>query len=1238
MRKLPVTIEKAPTLKPAEDFYRLRREGIGFIEQLSSSQWTNYNTHDPGITILEALCYAITDLAYRISWNIKDILASPDPPVDPNQPFFTARDILTVNPVTSDDFRRLLIDLDTVRNAWVFGKACACDLYYYAWCEEEQLILSYQKPPNLSLQSQKVEPLGLYDILLELETDPELGDLNDRKIVQTCTLFDAAGKPHPVTIELRFPEWELARRNEWKLFLEHEVSFDLTVSRFGATKAYDVLTEPNLDEVGRNQYLRDHWRHVFYVKFEIELAGGENITIENAALRILGDTFVKSNLSFDGADCGLKTILEDKTPFGFIQHYRKKMLKVTQALADARASLHDHRNLCEDYCHMKVIDVEDVAVCADVEVAPDADIERVQAEIWIEIEQYFNPPVPFYTLQELMDDGIPVEEIFNGPVLNCGFIKAKELDAAQLKTALRISDIINRLMDIEGVIAVNNLQLTKYDSEGHIITGAADPDWTNNGTPLFKAEKVSASSLLLVNQWHQPRLYYNQSRFLFYKNGLPFLPRMDEAYDTLIQLRGEAERPKIKSAPHDLPIPEGNFRNLEDYTPIQYSFPLTYGIGPDGLPSQASSLRQAQAKQMKAYLMVFEQHLSNAFAQLAHTADLFSLDSATKRTYFVHELSDALIKGYSDIIDGLNKDGLEGLTETLPEFHERRNRFLDHIMARFGEQFSEYALLLTNLEGRQVALDQLIKDKIFFLKAYPNISHNRGKASNYTKPPALPGNGPGLKKRVSLLLGYPDLTFFWSTSKEPNVFKVTHYELKDQNGTIWMTGELTLDITDKKENKAIQKAFEIIISQMSRLQAYQIVTDTDQFRLQLKDKNGDPLGQPPKLFKTKTETQAFMDKLLNWSSNERAIVVEHLLLRPKFPGDALYPACTEGSCKTCGDEDPYSFRLTFVMPAWTAPFDTNLDARDFAERTFRQETPAHLLGKICWVGNDGLIDNPCDPVLDDLAERLETQGLTAGGDNPTETEACDCASAIYTRFSEVFQDWYEDKTLRYFQPNALKMALETEFSTKVDPGEISCTVVLAATLWSEIQRILVEYFYHIALHGWQFERFEEAWRNWRAVNTGFDWTDEHLLERVQAILEQGLDTDSTVKKSMKDELCQCATTILTQYGMEFYNWMNANLNEGYTLENFTAFSPTSVTLCRGFTFKPNTAAMIETLLKDRYEAYQDVSYRLSVLVNLLSELRNTYPGATLHDCDEGNDRNPVRLGKTALGNYASKAG
>src|SRR5262249_24591132 len=161
-----------------------------------------------------------------------------------------------------------------------------------------------------------------------------------------------------------------------------------------------------------------------------------------------------------------------------------------------------------------------------VEVEPDADIEAVQAQIWFEIEQYLNPPIRFRSLQELLDSGAAVETIFDGPELESGFIDAAELQNASLKSVVRVSGILQRLMKITGVIAVNQLRLTKYDSEGNAVRGAADPTWVD-GNPVFDANKTSAAWLLFISGRHQPRLYQNLSRFLFLKSGLPFLPRMD---------------------------------------------------------------------------------------------------------------------------------------------------------------------------------------------------------------------------------------------------------------------------------------------------------------------------------------------------------------------------------------------------------------------------------------------------------------------------------------------------------------------------------------------------------------------------------------------------------------------------------------------------------------------------------------------------------------------------------------
>ena len=176
--------------EPAQDFYRLRREGIGFIEQMGSREWTDYNVHDPGITILEAL--VLRDHRSRLSHRLghqghpvarrlpRPIRRSPIR----NQAFFTAREILTVNPTTSDDFRRLLIDLAerSQRLGDLQGVRVRRQLFRLVRQTGRVDAGLRRRRPNVTPAPQEVWARGLYEALLELEADPELGDLNDRKI------------------------------------------------------------------------------------------------------------------------------------------------------------------------------------------------------------------------------------------------------------------------------------------------------------------------------------------------------------------------------------------------------------------------------------------------------------------------------------------------------------------------------------------------------------------------------------------------------------------------------------------------------------------------------------------------------------------------------------------------------------------------------------------------------------------------------------------------------------------------------------------------------------------------------------------------------------------------------------------------------------------------------------------------------------------------------------------------
>src|SRR5262245_50856280 len=130
-----VTIQKKPVLNDSSNYELLRQKGMEYIQQLGSNVWTDYNIHDPGITFLELLCYGITDLGYRTSIDIKNLLAPKKNEVfNPEwQAFYTAKKILTISPWTTNDYRKLLIDINGVKNAWLSCRVCPCnDLFLYA--------------------------------------------------------------------------------------------------------------------------------------------------------------------------------------------------------------------------------------------------------------------------------------------------------------------------------------------------------------------------------------------------------------------------------------------------------------------------------------------------------------------------------------------------------------------------------------------------------------------------------------------------------------------------------------------------------------------------------------------------------------------------------------------------------------------------------------------------------------------------------------------------------------------------------------------------------------------------------------------------------------------------------------------------------------------------------------------------------------------------------------------------
>lgn len=114
-------IIKDQALPPALDYAALRAEGLACLQQLSGQTWTDYNDHDPGVTLLEALCFALTDVGYRAALPVPTLLAPAAPGAPAADLLVPAHHAFANHPVTPNDYQKLLLDRfhGQLRNAWV---------------------------------------------------------------------------------------------------------------------------------------------------------------------------------------------------------------------------------------------------------------------------------------------------------------------------------------------------------------------------------------------------------------------------------------------------------------------------------------------------------------------------------------------------------------------------------------------------------------------------------------------------------------------------------------------------------------------------------------------------------------------------------------------------------------------------------------------------------------------------------------------------------------------------------------------------------------------------------------------------------------------------------------------------------------------------------------------------------------------------------------------------------------
>jgi len=104
----------------SQNFKELKDEGLAFIQNASGNAWTNFNQSDPGVTILDQICYALTELGYCNDFSISDILTQPDGKLKLEDQFYLPEVILTTSSLTANDYRKYLIDgVEGIDNATI---------------------------------------------------------------------------------------------------------------------------------------------------------------------------------------------------------------------------------------------------------------------------------------------------------------------------------------------------------------------------------------------------------------------------------------------------------------------------------------------------------------------------------------------------------------------------------------------------------------------------------------------------------------------------------------------------------------------------------------------------------------------------------------------------------------------------------------------------------------------------------------------------------------------------------------------------------------------------------------------------------------------------------------------------------------------------------------------------------------------------------------------------------------
>jgi len=705
-------------------FEALRKAGLEHIAAFSGKVWTDHNIHDPGITMLEALCYVLTDLGYRTTLPFKDLLARGNNPDTLDNNFFTPAQILGNNPLTLMDYRKLLIDINGVRNAWL----------------EKETSVAIQLPVPCGSAAGTNMPValnGLYKVYI----DPD-------NVYPSSFVKDACGAAYfPADAMLQ----EVAARLNRHRNLCEDI-FDITLLRDEPIRIcthIEIKQDADPETVQTEIFgrIQDFFSPAprFYTLQEL-LDKGKTI-----------------EAIYEGRPFDALTGVEQKN--GFLD-------------TDELDTLQRQKVIHISDLYRIIMDIPGVAGITRLSLTSGAYYQKTGNN--------YTPKLKFTTGDEwrfelepdhrpLLDmDGSQVIFYRNKLPLTIGNTQVKERFLHRISDYHKSPKLPEELdVPIPTGTQPDLAQYTSVQYEFPQLYGIGQHQLPDKVSPARKAQVLQLQAYLFFYD----RLLADYLMQLSRIRDLFALYPANEAISSTYFSATLGDIPQLEMLMRFRQEIPGSYTGKklvypvvcnEDNNDIRIFYPAfsqREGIIQLFIAACRDNQVETQVYMNEAGCYEFMLYTGNKetclksfdsydAAEKAHSAALDCLFMAVQEDCY-NRINEWEKEEYSfDLVYNLAgyKAGLDALMETREQYAGRKERLLNHLLARFSEDFTDYTLTMYALNGKKNDPESNINSKAAFLAAYPDISANRAQAFDHSKSST---DFPvcGWQKRITHLMG-----------------------------------------------------------------------------------------------------------------------------------------------------------------------------------------------------------------------------------------------------------------------------------------------------------------------------------------------------------------------------------------------------------------------------------------------------------------------------------------------------